>query len=475
MPTADELSDTIKSAPKPEPKQIPFTLLERPQNRTTKLLANSGDDRPVQGQNRAYVYSFREPVFISFIEINTTGYRDYDRFEVEIVTDNKSRKLLSGNPKDDQLQLNIDEFCKEISFKPPSAWARLTSPNIQNVRIIGFQKSDVGRFISYAHALDELKDQALDDIKAKKEATALDIKKRQDAADARVAAAEQKEAELAQVNSEITQANDRLASLRSEIDTTTANLNALQAKTGANAKQLEAMESRMADLKNEVNIQTDKRDAAQAEIVKGETRLRELQANINLFPSEISGFVDQAARNTNLYINYSLGPLMIIIAMFFLLIVGAVDLTTVITEAKNVNLGAIVVSRSPYVIVASAIIYACYRIARMFITEVMNINRQRLSLTKISIIAKDIPIIPLTHVENRANNGAWKRKAPLPAPSFRFASSSSASPTKPPASITSWRCGSAARALNARRARRWLPTTSWRSAGPTFAPIAATT
>lgn len=76
--------------------------------------------------------------------------------------------------------------------------------------------------------------------------------------------------------------------------------------------------------------------------------------------------------------------------MFLILIIGAVDLTTVITAETDVNLAAIVVSRIPYVAVASAIIYACYRLARLFITEVMNINRQRLSLTKISIIAKDI-------------------------------------------------------------------------------------
>ena len=77
--------------------------------------------------------------------------------------------------------------------------------------------------------------------------------------------------------------------------------------------------------------------------------------------------------------------------MFGSLILGAADLTTVIAkDDDNINILALLVSRLPYVLIASAIIYASYRLARLFISEIMNINRQRLSLTKISIIAKDV-------------------------------------------------------------------------------------
>ena len=43
----------------------------------------------------------------------------------------------------------------------------------------------------------------------------------------------------------------------------------------------------------------------------------------------------------------------------------------------------------PYVIIATGIITASYKLARVFVAEIMRINQQRLNLSKISIIATD--------------------------------------------------------------------------------------
>lgn len=48
------------------------------------------------------------------------------------------------------------------------------------------------------------------------------------------------------------------------------------------------------------------------------------------------------------------------------------------------------ISRTPYVILASSIIAACYGIVHSLISEIVRINRQKLGLNKISIIATDI-------------------------------------------------------------------------------------
>lgn len=44
----------------------------------------------------------------------------------------------------------------------------------------------------------------------------------------------------------------------------------------------------------------------------------------------------------------------------------------------------------PFVIVAVTVVTASYYLARMFILEMVRVNRQKLSLSKIGIIAKDI-------------------------------------------------------------------------------------
>lgn len=83
-------------------------------------------------------------------------------------------------------------------------------------------------------------------------------------------------------------------------------------------------------------------------------------------------------------------PSILIFLMFWLLIKGSADLTTKITGSESINIAALAVSRAPYVAVACAIITASYYVAKMLILEMVRISRQRLALTKISIIAKDM-------------------------------------------------------------------------------------
>jgi hypothetical protein len=47
-------------------------------------------------------------------------------------------------------------------------------------------------------------------------------------------------------------------------------------------------------------------------------------------------------------------------------------------------------SRAPYVVVSAAVIGVCYSILKGLISEVVNINRRRQELFKVSIIAQDV-------------------------------------------------------------------------------------
>ena len=44
-------------------EELPFELLNRRTNKTTKLVANSGEYSPMNGSNRWFEYEFSEPVF----------------------------------------------------------------------------------------------------------------------------------------------------------------------------------------------------------------------------------------------------------------------------------------------------------------------------------------------------------------------------------------------------------------------------
>jgi hypothetical protein len=153
---------------------------------------------------------------------------------------------------------------------------------------------------------------------------------------------------------------------------------------------LEKNNQELENLRGEIGSKSEIRETLSKQTSALNIKLAELRANVDLFPSELESFVRQGARNNRTLFWLAAAPIIIICVMFGLLIFGAAELTTKITTDQNINILALLVSRTPYVAVSLAIIAACYQIVKYFLSELIQVNRQRLSLTKISIIAKDV-------------------------------------------------------------------------------------
>ena len=82
-------------------------------------------------------------------------------------------------------------------------------------------------------------------------------------------------------------------------------------------------------------------------------------------------------------------PIALLVLVTALLVFNAADLTTVLEIDESASIWSILITRMPYVIIATGIITASYKLARVFVAEIMRINQQRLNLSKISIIATD--------------------------------------------------------------------------------------
>lgn len=372
--TRDKISE--KSVPKVD--HLPFYLVDKRSNKTTKLLANSGDSAPLDGQNRWYTYSFKRPVFIYRAVIHVQNYPGWRDFEIEITDENgkvsKSKKPAASN----KVVLTVSEFCKQIRFKPPKAYFS-ADKLVNSIEIFGFDKSAAGKFIQFARDIERLKIDALSQIE-KREAIYRDTIEKAEAAEAKVAEAKK---ELGTLKGQADRQRSTIRRLESErADLTT--------KTEALADSLEKNQRELTELRDELSARGRTKQGLDEQVEGLREKLGELRANIDLFPSELDSFVKQGRRNTTTLFWLALTPIAIIAIMFGILISGAVDLTTQIDPKQEINLYALIASRTPYVVVALAIITACYQIARSFIAELIQTNRQRLNLTKIGIIAKDV-------------------------------------------------------------------------------------
>ena len=258
-----KVSEIQNSAP-PAVEEIPFTLLERPTKKTTKLLANSGSAQPIDGRRREYKYSFKEPVFISHVVVHLDGYKDFDRFNWKVRTESGQENTFTDYPNGDSINVNIDDFCTALSFEPPSAWSRTTKLN--QVQLFGFTRADASNFINFAYSIDELKDEATSEIR-----------KLQAAAEARIQEADNREAELASLQNQIASAKSDLSAIEKQTQTANQKLNELTSESGAAAKQLEGTEERIANLRSEIKVETQKKEQTQKDVTESEAKLKGLK------------------------------------------------------------------------------------------------------------------------------------------------------------------------------------------------------
>lgn len=357
--------------------ELPFEFFDKSNNRTTKLISNSPDNRPVEGRHRWFDYKLLEPAFVTKVTTRIAGYSDFHEFDFKWTDANGREKNATGKVKGDSVEVEVNDLCRRFSFRPPAVF--FSNPSILSVKILGIEAGNV------APALDRLSH--IEAYKAEIIEVAQDSVSK---AKVKVAAGERAEAERSAVQREMSQHKSSIARLKKSIDDLSRQKNELIAQNAAADDSLKMSQSRLNGIDSEYSRISKAHSEKIKEIDVSKQQLKVLQEDINLFPSEISGFVNQGSKNIKQYVAISSVPIAIIVVMFVLLVRGAADLTTVVTEKPNVNIQTLMISRIPYVIVAGTIITACYKIARVFIAEIMKINTQRLSLTKLSIIAKDV-------------------------------------------------------------------------------------
>ncbi|WP_375421124.1 hypothetical protein [uncultured Sphingomonas sp.] len=375
--TVQKMGDAIKLVDSDHIVELPFELFDKQTNKTTQLIAESGKSAPIEGRHRWFEYKFIDPALISEIAVSTNGYTEFHEFEFKWQDANGNERSLSLKPVNNTFRATINGICRKVSFRPPSAF--FSDPSIISVRVYGLPDGAI------SDALDVLSD--LESYKSKiigiTDAAVADAGRKTLAANAA-------ESNHAAIDREIQALKSTVSRTKKVIDDLSDKRNQLITENSAAEDTLRSNKARISDLDAKSLALTDNQSNLITNIQKSTLELKGLRENINLFPSEIVGFVNQGSKNIFQYTLIAGLPILVIVVMFILLVRGSADLSIIISENPKINIQAIMLSRLPYVAIAVARVTASYKIARVFISEIININNQRLSLTKLSIIAKDI-------------------------------------------------------------------------------------
>lgn len=373
----NDIATQLEAIVPPVFSQVPFFLVSQHDRKTTNVLSNSPNPDSVKSRNREFEFYFVEPVFVHNVKIFLSGIYDGADFEWKWVGFDSREFSGVSSSTDNVVTIPARGLASGFSFKPPKTI--LSSPDILKVEIHGFDVRQAGEFVSFASQIDDIKNQALREI-------------------------EEKTATLDKKNALVTALQATRGSIQQDINSLKSSVSREQNKNKKLEEERGNLNQQISDLKQSYSQTHSDLISAKSELEKSsiirsqlaknindkKQKLMELNAEIDLFPSELSSFSRQGSKDSRAFLYLSVIPLVPIICIFLALMVGAAELTTVIDYTNSLNLSALIASRAPYVLVACSIVTACYYITRMLILEAVRISRQRLALTKISIIAKDV-------------------------------------------------------------------------------------
>lgn len=325
---------------------IPFSLLDKKNNRTTKLVSTSGDVQPIDGRRRWHDFSFKEPFLVTSVTIETEGYGDGGEFKFAWKSEDGGDHVTEVRSIDSVITVQVNDICKSIHFRPPTTFFSRTK--ILSISIEGLKLRDVPA------ALDSLGD--LEAFKTDMLAIVDEAVARQEQILASANTAKVEREQLVKEIATLKQSRGRLN--KNIIDLTTAK-NELIASNGAAETALNDAGEKTKKLRGENDNFISSVTELTSKIQTDTQTLSELKNNINIFPTEIVEFVNQGSKNIQQYLVLAGLPIAIIGIMFLMLINGAANLTTIVTNNPDVNIGALMLSRLPYVSIATVIITAC--------------------------------------------------------------------------------------------------------------------
>ncbi|MHA7886142.1 hypothetical protein [Roseicyclus sp.] len=373
--TSDPIAE-IRGVEVSPSKKIPFELYDKKSRKTTKL-ADLSNVSPMKGRHDWFGFEFVEPVFVSTIVVDAAGY-DYKDCVFKWKSASTGDVRQDDTRFDDEtFRITINDFITEFSFKPDRKY--IGNPQIASVSAIGFTLSDFHEERGKIGKIAELRAAAVRDAQA----TISEASE----AEARL---EEIEAEIQERELEIKTLSTTQTTLESELKQWKEKIDSAERELATSRANIASLESRNETQEATIKQREAERDSLAKEIASKRAELKALENDIYLFPSELGEFAKRGGADKAFYWKLTAVPLLVLTAMAGALLLDAHNLAPILDENENARVFSIFVTRLPYVVVATAIIGAMYKIAKVLISEIIRIDTQTRGLAKLSIIATDV-------------------------------------------------------------------------------------
>lgn len=364
-------------------------LLENQYGKYTSLLNNISNDFSYEFINKSYRFNFKKPVFVDNIRFIALDGIDLKGLEVTFIDYHKNEKTPSSFSKGNN-SLIANEILYGFTLYVPK---RLRDKiKLSRIEILGFELEYLNEVSNKYSNLEEIKTNLnflLNNLIKKDNEIDEKIKIYENAVNELKEQIDSKRNILEELNTNIndlennilTNLNDQKDKLEKEnqnIKTRNEDLLIKNTSLENNIKQLN-------QTSNNLNIK----------ISEQKSELQKLTEDTNLFATELTEYIKQGNEDIRLYTYLSVIPWILISIVTAIIFFGSSELTMIYSLVKDgtldkVDLNTIFWSRIPFVIIVISILFVCYEISKIFIKNIIHIQKQKRIFMKIGIVAKDV-------------------------------------------------------------------------------------
>lgn len=385
----DVTESEIKEDKDLELVKIDVNLLENQQGKYTNLLSNQEDDFDYELKNKIYSFNFIEPIFVAnirFVTINGIDLKDFEIIPIDY--EKKENRPIVFNKTHTTYISNKILF----GFKIKAPKRIINKIKLSKIEILGF---DLEYLKEVSNKYSKLKEFKTDLSSLLKELKDKDIE-----IDEKIKIHENKIIEL---NEQIDSCNETIESLNETIEDLENNgLKKLNEEKDKLEKENQKIKIKNDDLltkntnlENNIKQLEESSSNLNIKISTQKDELQKLTENTNLFATELSEYITQGNKDIKLYTLLSIIPWILISIVTAIIFYGSSELTTIYTLVVDgvkdkIDIGTVFWSRMPFVIIVASILFVCYEISKMFIKNIIHIQKQKRIFMKIGILAKDV-------------------------------------------------------------------------------------
>jgi hypothetical protein len=195
---------------------------------------------------------------------------------------------------------------------------------------------------------------------------------------------------LDQINLNITKANDAISSLEEKIQEEEAKKEELISLVNDLATKELSLKGGIKDLSNSVDEKQAEKSVLISEIVQIKQDLDSLRRDKSLFTEDIKGYIKRGADDIGLYTILAFLPMCMMFYVTYNLFCNSQTILAYDFSKNSTPIIDLLLSRLPYTVISVVIIEVCFRICLHFVGRIIELNKERLSISRVSIIARDV-------------------------------------------------------------------------------------